>query len=151
MAARNARIEIARGRAKRLIVADPQRRTRLVIFSLARVRVYETVPSPAGRLAPNPPGSELRRVPAVWGCRARRNLRNKRLNGRHILGHVLAVTVEYPPSDIRMLSTDKDVTAHVGAWIVVNMRPATRPVGNLNVAGGPAPGIHVLGVRFAAA
>ena len=31
-----------------------------------------------------------------------------------------------------MLSTYKDVTAHVGAWIVVNMRPATRSVGDLN-------------------
>jgi hypothetical protein len=85
------------------------------------------------------------------GMQSSAQLRNKRLNSRHILGHVLAVTFEYTPCNIRMLSTYKDVTAHVGAWIVVNMRPATRPVGNLNVAGGPAPGIHVLGVRFAAA
>ena len=65
------------------------------------------------------------RVPelaAFRGCRARRNLRIKRLNTKHILDHVLAVTFEYTPSNIRMLSTDKDVTAHVGAWIVVSAR-----------------------------
>ena len=43
-------------------------------------------------------------------------------NTGHILDHVLAVTFEYTPSNIRMLSTDKDVTAHVGAWIVVSAR-----------------------------
>ena len=40
----------------------------------------------------------------------RRNLPSERLNGGDILGQVLTVAVEYPPSDIRPLYTDEDVT-----------------------------------------
>jgi hypothetical protein len=71
--------------------------------------------SPAGRLATGPAG--LPGWPRTGRCgvaRARRNLWSKRLNGGHILGHVLAVTVEHPPSDIRAISTDEDVRTHVG-------------------------------------
>ena len=55
-------------------------------------------------------------------ARARRNLWSKRLNGGHILGHVLAVTVGHPPSDIRAIPSDDDVRKAVRAWIVVSAR-----------------------------
>ena len=72
--------------------------------------------SPAGRLAPDPPGSELPPRPGRCGvARARRNLWSKRLNGGHILGHALTVTVEHTPSGIRAISNDDDVTTHVWA------------------------------------
>jgi hypothetical protein len=59
----------------------------------------------------------------VWGCKgAAQNLLSKRLNGGQILGYVLAVTVEHPPSDIGAISTDEDVTTDFGPWIVVSAR-----------------------------
>jgi hypothetical protein len=69
------------------------------------------------------PGS--RAAPRSGRCgvaRARRNLLSKRLNGGQILGYVLAVTVEHPPSDIGAISTDEDVTTDFGPWIVVSAR-----------------------------
>jgi hypothetical protein len=74
-----------------------------------RRREVQAEGNPVGRLAPNPPGSELR--PRV---RVRSNLSNERLNGGDILGDVLTVTAGHPPSDICAISTDEDVTTHVG-------------------------------------
>ena len=88
----------------------------------------ETPPEVNGSVLESPasgrrlPGSRVGRAPGEWGCRARRNLWSKRLNGGYILGHALVVTVEHPPSAIRAMSTDEDVTTDFGAWIVVSAR-----------------------------
>jgi len=96
-----------------------------------------------GRLASDPPGSELPAL-RVWGCRTRSNLPSERLNDGDILGQVLTVAVEHPASDIGAISTNEVVTKDIGVRIVVSETSCGRPeTGLVGRALGGVPGARL--------